>query len=131
MAFLDKLGDTLVSVGKDVTQKTKDVSGIAKLKLEIKSKEGSLKELYAEIGKSYYEAHKDEDVPEKNYFDCIAEIRDEIAKMELEILEIKKAKRCPNCGAEAKDDAEYCSVCGAKLSIIVDEDTDDSAEEEA
>ena len=31
MEFFEKLGDTIVNVGKDVTQKAKDVSGIAKL----------------------------------------------------------------------------------------------------
>ena len=39
MEFFDKLSESLVSAGKDVSQKAKDVSEIAKLKLDIKSKE--------------------------------------------------------------------------------------------
>ena len=53
MEFFEKLGDTIVNVGKDVTQKAKDVSGIAKLKLDIKSKEDFIKEQYIELGKIY------------------------------------------------------------------------------
>ena len=36
MDFFDKLGETLVSAGKDVSQRARDVSDIAKLKLDIK-----------------------------------------------------------------------------------------------
>ena len=39
MAFFDKLGETIVNVGKDATQKAKDLSGVAKLNLDIKAKE--------------------------------------------------------------------------------------------
>jgi len=44
MDILEKIGDTIVNVGKDVTQKAKDVSGIAKLKLDIRAKEDFIKE---------------------------------------------------------------------------------------
>ena len=39
MEFFDKLSETIVSAGKDVGQKAKDVSEIAKLKMDIRSKE--------------------------------------------------------------------------------------------
>lgn len=121
MAFFDKLGDTIASVGKDVTQKAKDVSGIAKLKLDIKSKEDFIKEQYIQIGKAYYEAHKGEDVAEKDLFARIEEAKDAIADMELQILELKKARKCPKCGAEVAETAEFCSGCGAKLGVVVNE----------
>lgn len=37
MSFIDKLGDSIVSMSKDVGQKAKEASGIAKLKLDIAS----------------------------------------------------------------------------------------------
>ena len=121
MDFFEKLGDTIIHAGKDVTQKAKDVSGIAKLKLDIRSKEDFIKEQYIQLGKAYYEKNKGTDVPEKVQFERIEEALEEIEKMELQILELKKARKCPNCGAEAPDKAEFCSVCGAKLSVVVDE----------
>ena len=115
MDILEKIGDTLVNVGRDVTKKAKDVSGIAKLRLDIRSKEDFIKEQYLELGKAYYEA------------------KEAIAEMERQILELKKVKVCPDCGAEASDTAGYCSVCGAKLSVVVEEapyeEADDSGEE--
>lgn len=121
MEFFDKLGDTLLNAGKDVTQKAKDVSGIAKLKLDIRSKEDFIKSQYTELGKIYYEKNKGADIPEKEQFERIEEALEEIEKMQLQILELKKARKCPECGAEASDKAEYCSVCGAKLSVVVEE----------
>lgn len=120
MAFLDKLGDTILNAGKDMTQKAKDVSGIAKLKLDIHSREDFVKEQYVKLGQAYYEKNKDMDVPEKAQFAQIEEALEEIAKMKLQILELKKARKCPECGAEMADAAEYCSVCGAKLSVVED-----------
>ncbi len=130
MEFFEKLGDTILNAGKDVTQKAKDVSGIAKLKLDIRSKEDFIKEQYIHLGKAYYEKNKGTDVPEKVQFERIEEALAEIAKMELQILELKKARKCPSCGAEAPDTAEFCSVCGAKLSVVVEDSPYEEAEEE-
>ena len=47
MAFFDKLGETIVNVGKDATQKAKDLSGVAKLNLDIKAKAVSYTHLRA------------------------------------------------------------------------------------
>ena len=129
MDILEKIGDTIVHVGKDVTQKAKDVSGIAKLKLDIRAKEDFIKEQYMAIGKEYYERHKEEAVRDQARFDQIDEALNAIAKMQSQILELKGSRKCPECGAETTDSAEYCSVCGAKLSIVVDDVSYEEAEE--
>ncbi len=121
MAFFEKLGDTIVSVGKDVTQKAKDVSGIAKLRLDIKSKEDFIREQYQEIGRAYFEAHRGEAVQEQAQFDRIEEAMEAVAQMEQKILELKKVRVCQECGAEAADTADFCSVCGARLVIVAED----------
>ncbi len=121
MDILERIGDTIVSVSKDVSQKAKDASGIAKLRLDIKSKENFIREQYLEIGKLYYEKHKGEDVEEQVQFDRIDEALEAIEEMQQQILVLKGARKCPDCGAQAADTAEYCSVCGAKLSIVVED----------
>ena len=60
MDFFDRMGEKLVTAGRDVTQKAKDLSGTAKLNLDIKAKEDFIEKQYAQIGKLYYEDHKDE-----------------------------------------------------------------------
>ena len=125
MDVFEKIGDTIVQVGKDVTQKAKDVSGIAKLKLDIRSKEELVKEQYMEIGKIYYKRNKGKEVPEQTQFDRIGEAMVEIERMKLQILELKKARMCPSCGAQVHDTAEFCSACGAKLSVVAEEAVDE------
>ncbi len=122
MDFFERLGDTIVNVSRDVTQKAKDVSGIAKLKLDMKAKEDFIKEQYAALGKWYYQEHKEEEGEQKAWIEHIDEALEAIAQMELKILELKKARVCQECGAQASDTAEYCSVCGAKLVVVVKED---------
>ena len=131
MAFIERMGDTLLNMGKDVSQKAKDMSGIAKLKLNIRSKEDFVREQYMEIGKAYYERHKGEDVLEQERFIQIEEALEDIAQMEHQILELTGAKKCPGCGAETAETAEYCSICGTKISAVVEEEpTEEESVEE-
>lgn len=53
MSFFDEMKESLVSAGKDVSQKAKEVSGVAKLKLDVKSKEDYVEKQYAELGRTY------------------------------------------------------------------------------
>ena len=43
MSFFDEMKESLVSAGKDVSQKAKEVSGVAKLKLDVKHQTGFVK----------------------------------------------------------------------------------------
>lgn len=54
MSFFDEMKESLVSAGKDVSQKAKEVSGVAKLKLDVKSKEDYVEKQYAELGRTYF-----------------------------------------------------------------------------
>lgn len=122
MDFFDKLGETLVSAGKDVSQRARDVSDIAKLKLDIKLKEDYVEKQYAALGASYYEKHKDEaECDEAEQFFLIGEALGEIARMKAEVLRIKGAAECPKCGANMPDGAMFCSSCGAKMDDIYEE----------
>ena len=49
MAFFDNMKETLTSAGRDVSQKAKEVSNIAKLKMDIKSKQDALDKQYIEL----------------------------------------------------------------------------------
>lgn len=120
MAIFDKLGETLVSAGKEVTQKAKDISGVAKLNLDIKAKEDFVQKQYAEIGKLYYEAHKDDVEIEFEQFTVIDEALEAVETMKKELLELKGAKKCPKCGAQVPENSEFCSSCGTKLDIFED-----------
>ena len=115
MEFFDKLGETLVSAGRDVGQKAKDVSEIARLRIDIRAKEEYVQGQYAAIGAAYYEKHKDDDAPEAEQFFLIREALEEIARMKAEVLRIQGACECPNCGHRVPEQAALCRSCGAQL----------------
>ena len=95
MDFFDKLGESLAMAGKDVTQKAKDVSEIAKLKLDIKSKEDYVQKQYMALGLAYYEKHKDEEgIEEAEQFFLIKEAMEEIERMKAEVLRIQGSAEC-------------------------------------
>lgn len=122
MDFFDKLGETIVTAGKDVGQKAKDVSEIAKLKLDIKSKEDYVQKQYAALGAEYYAKHKDdEDSEEREQFFLISEALEEIERMRTEVLRIQGAEECPKCGNKMPEGASFCSSCGEKLNDIFEE----------
>lgn len=122
MDFFDKLGESLVTAGKDVGQKAKDVSEVAKLKLDIKSKEDYVEKQYVLLGKAYFEAHKDEvDAEEAEQFFLIKEALEEIERMKAEILRIRGAAECMQCGMKMPEEATFCSNCGAKMNDIYED----------
>lgn len=122
MDFLDKIGETLVNAGKDVKEKARDVSEVAKLKIDIRSKEEFVEKQYAALGKSYYEKHNGEsECEEAEQFFLISEALEEIERMKAEVLKIQGSAECPKCGAKMPDAATFCSNCGAKLDDMFEE----------
>lgn len=134
MAFFDKLSETFVNAGKDVSQKAKDLSGTAKLTMDIHMKEDQVQKLYAQVGKLYYEEHKDDEQAAYEEMAQIKEMLTVIEDMKKELMELKGAKVCPRCGQEVKAADAYCSSCGAKIEddeIIVDAVVKEAPTEEA
>ena len=123
MDFFDKLGESLAMAGKDVTQKAKDVSEIAKLKLDIKSKEDYVQKQYMALGLAYYEKHKDEEgIEEAEQFFLIKEAMEEIERMKAEVLRIQGSAECPKCGAKMPEGATFCSSGGTKMDDMYEEE---------
>ncbi|WMC93116.1 zinc ribbon domain-containing protein [Kineothrix sp. MB12-C1] len=59
MDFFEKVGATIVTAGKDVTDKAKDLAEIANLRSQINACEEVIKKNYMEIGRLYYEQFKE------------------------------------------------------------------------
>lgn len=122
MEILDKIGDTIVSVSKDATQKAKDLSDIARIRMDIRSKKDYINKQYQEIGKAYYEKHRDDESPKYEQVVLIHEAEEVIDELREQLSQIKGTQRCPQCGQEMDLDADYCSKCGAKLDIFEEEE---------
>lgn len=124
MEIFDKISGTIISVSKDATQKAKDLSEVAKIRMDIHSKQEYISKLYQEIGKSYYEKHKDEEEPKYGQVLLIKEAEEVIGELKEQLNLIKGTQKCPRCDNEMPIDAEFCSKCGTKLNVVVEESED-------
>lgn len=122
MDFFSRLGETLTEAGKDVSQKAKDLTGIAKLNMDIKAKEDYMNKQYAAIGKKYYDLHKEDEEPLFEEMALITEAAEEIQRMERELADLKGMKKCPSCDASMEQDAMFCPKCGAKYESVYEEE---------
>lgn len=122
MTFFTKLGETISATGKDVSQKAKDLTGIAKLNLDVKAKEEFVQKQYMEIGKQYFDLHKGDEEPFFEEVNLIKETLKEIEDLKSEIADLRGQKKCPACGAVIEQDALFCNKCGAKCESIFEEE---------
>lgn len=122
MSTWKDLKGSLFAAGRDVGQKAKEVSEVAKLKMDIRTKEDFVEKQYAALGKAYYDKNKmNVDEKEAEQFAVITEALEEINRMTQQVLDIQGVVQCPNCGKKVPADNTFCSDCGAKLDeIIVD-----------
>lgn len=116
MGFFDNLGSTLSEKGKIVADKAKEMADVTKLKMDISSEEGKIKEAYLEIGKLFCQKDVSE-VPEEfiPYVQIVGNAKAEIENLKAQINDLKGVKTCPGCGADVPVEASFCSACGSKV----------------
>jgi hypothetical protein len=109
--------------------KTKQLSRVAKLNVDIASQKETIKSAYAEIGRLYYEAHKE--APEGFFLQLCQEIdtaQEAIDAMEAEIAQLKQeAAQKAQRASQPAQDADFASVVDAaeadiQVEIVDEED---------
>lgn len=114
MDFFSKLGDTISATGRDVSKKARDLTGLAKLNMDVRAKEEYVLRQYAEIGKQYFGQHKEDAEPDFAEIKLIKEALEEIEALKSEIADLKGLKKCQSCGAALNVEDAFCKKCGAK-----------------
>ena len=131
MAFFDELKknlsgvtDTVAKTSENVMKKSSTAIEIQKSKLKRVSLEGDMKELYASLGKLYFEEYADGDMPKEMAELCekITSCQHAINEAEQRAALLKGVVICSNCQAEVDKDASYCPKCGAEIIHVVEED---------
>ena len=128
--LFSKLVDAITETGRDVSQKVSEMTGIAKLNMEIRSKEDFVQKQYTQIGKQYYEMHKEDQEPFFEEMKLITETLKDIDQLKVEVAGLKGKKCCPSCGAVNESEAVYCIKCGVKCESIFEEEEVEEAEYE-
>lgn len=117
MAFFEKIGKTITDAGQGVARETKNLADIARLNSSISDKEKRIAAIYSEIGKAYYEHHKNDAVAEEAAsINEINALFAEIEKHREEIGRIKGLTKCPSCGADVARGAAFCNSCGQAIA---------------
>lgn len=131
MAFFDELKknlsgvtDTVAKTSENVMKKSSTAIEIQKAKLKRVSLEGDMKELYASLGKLYFEEYADGDMSKEMAELCekITSCQHAINEAEQRAALLKGVVICSNCQAEVDKDASYCPKCGAEIIHVVEED---------
>lgn len=140
MDFFDKLSKKASETYKMTKEKTTQISGELKLKNKINEAKEEIEKIYSEIGNLVYTAHKNGEAVSEDEVTAkceeIARKEEEIEKAKVEILSLKKIKKCVNCGAELNENDEFCSKCGQeqpkieKVEVEVKEDASNEAKED-
>jgi len=125
MSVFNEIKRNVTSAASAASKKTNELTGIAKLSMNIKVEQGKLNNCYEEIGRLFYTAERS---GEDHTSDIAAhimqadKIKANIAKYQAEIAKLKKIIICDNCGAELADTCVFCSTCGTKLEKKVAEE---------
>lgn len=118
MAFFEDLGKKITQTSQGVVQKTKDTAEVIKLNGMISDEEKRINNLYAQIGKQYFELHFE--APEPALQSFVLEIKEAKSSIEDYSEQVKKLKgivRCPNCGGDVQYGAPFCSSCGTRMEV--------------
>lgn len=116
MAIWDDITKKAAALSEKAVRQAKDLSEVAKLKLQIAEAEKAANEAYAQLGRLYAAAHA-EDCEEAFASEMAAALNAEqtVKTLKGQLHDAKGVAVCEKCGAEVAKDAAFCSACGAEM----------------
>lgn len=121
MSFWTELKKT----GQEAAGKAKDLAEVTKLQLAQKEQERKLEQLYAQLGKNFYEKAVQEERAEfPDLLQSITQTLEEIEACKEQQLLIKGGVRCATCGTLIETDVMFCPNCGAQKELPKEPETE-------
>ncbi len=119
-SIFDTVKDVVSDAAHVVAQKSGELIDVSKTKYAIFELKGEIRKLYNEIGKLMYQSFadgvdNDDDIKLKCGIIKAKYAKIRILESNAEDIEFK----CPKCGSPNDADAEYCSSCGANMTVDV------------
>lgn len=118
MAFLDDIQKSVTGAANYTAKKASKLSGIAKLKYNIRTEEANLERCYTDIGRLFYTAEREgvDHAAEISTLIMQADkINANIAGYRDELAKFKKTTVCDSCSAEVPKEFQFCPHCGAEM----------------
>lgn len=114
----NSLLDKAISVANVAGKKTEEMVEASKLKIQEVSVNADLANCYEKIGSLVYSSKKFGADNEQEIEQLLAqadELLEQLSQLQAKREEIRKVRKCPNCGASCATDAHFCSRCGMVL----------------
>jgi RNA polymerase subunit RPABC4/transcription elongation factor Spt4 len=108
--------DFLKNVAKDVGKKSGKLVEGTKLTAKIASEESKMKKFFADLGEMVYNDYQAGESFSNKYdvlFSDINLVKKTIEDLRQEAADVKGVKTCSNCNAQIKQEARFCTNCGA------------------
>lgn len=120
MSFLHDLKKSFGGVADYTVKKTGEVTGAAKIRMDIRQLNAQLLKCFERIGRAYYKNEKGIGETQENIEAIVAEadaIREKIAGLRSQLAALQGCVICPACGAQISNKSVYCPMCGVKLPV--------------
>lgn len=116
MAIWDDITKKAAALSEKAVKQAKDLSEVAKLKMQIVEAVKAANDAYAQLGRLYAAAHAS-DCEEAFASELAAAVNAEqtVKTLKGQLHDAKGVVVCEKCGAEVAKDAAFCSACGAEI----------------
>ena len=118
MGFFDKLSKKATETYQVTKEKATNLSEEIKLKGKVTELKEKIEKIYKEIGVIVYNEVKDgKDVSKEEITakcEEISKAKDDIEKIQDELLSLKKVRKCVKCGEQLDIEDSFCCKCGAE-----------------
>ena len=128
MAFFDGIQKSVTDAAAAAAKKTSELTGIARVKFNIRAEEARLRSTFSKIGSLFYAAEREGADNSAEIATLIMQadkIKSDIQAYKEKLAEYRKSTLCPFCGAEVPKDVFYCPICGEKQERPEPEEAED------
>lgn len=116
MAIWDDIAKKAAALSDKAVKQARDLSEVAKLKLQIAEAEKAVEDSYTQLGRLYAAAHRSD--YEEGFASVMAAVTNAeqtVKTLHQQLQDAKGVTVCEKCGAEVAKDAAFCSTCGAEI----------------
>ena len=116
MAIWDDIAKKAAALSDKAVKQARDLSEVAKLKLQIAEAEKAVEDSYTQLGRLYAAAHRSD--YEEGFASVMAAVTNAeqtVKTLHQQLQDAKGVTVCEKCGAEVAKEAAFCSACGAEI----------------
>ena len=114
MGLFDEITNTVMNAGQAVGDRVKTAVDVTKASYEVKETEHKLRDAYAELGRRYFQDHRED--PGEDFSE-IETLLEKLEEKKDTVDSLKKTQTCPACGSSVSKESVFCPKCGEKMPV--------------